>query len=305
MAIPTPLTTVFTPPSECLSTIFWSSGGQYQLGYSTECIPSGPAPSLSSYFSPGLYCPESYTVACTDLVILGATSTETQAVCCPRLDGIASGRFADASFRCNTDRAMPWYSSLGCTMNFGTAATEGPITVLYTRSSTTYTTTYSAATTDGLNAYSVKIAWRASDLTQSSTGSATASESSIGSASNLPDATADSASVTSSSATSGSSTTPPSGAAGSAADGGLSTSAKIAIGITIPVAIIALIIVGLLVIRRKKRAAHMTDPGVEISSNPVYEKDTTFTSDLGSEQTSEVDSRMVGGLQELPGHVWR
>lgn len=68
MAVPTPLTTIFTPPSSCLSTIYYSGGGQYQLGCSTECIPSGHNPTLSSSFSSGLCRAESYTVACTSEV---------------------------------------------------------------------------------------------------------------------------------------------------------------------------------------------------------------------------------------------
>ncbi|KAI0168085.1 hypothetical protein BJ166DRAFT_521422 [Pestalotiopsis sp. NC0098] len=49
------------------------------------------------------------------------------------------------------------YYSLGCTMNFGPDATEGPITVLMAVSDTIVATTRTVTSTDGLDAYSVKI----------------------------------------------------------------------------------------------------------------------------------------------------
>lgn len=62
-------------------------------------------------------------------------------------------------------------------MNFGPDATAGPITVLIAISDTIVTTTRTVTSTDGLNAYSVKIAYRASDVASITATSSSAANS--------------------------------------------------------------------------------------------------------------------------------
>lgn len=255
MATPTPLTTVFTPPTECLSQLYWSYEGPLQLGPGTECIPGGPSPTLHSYFSPGIYCPENWTVACQSEVTLGAI-TETRAQCCPRADGIES--FSFSSFTCNSVNAADsssyksWYESLGCTMNLGTLATQGYVNVVAT-GGTPYTTTVSFDSDGGLNAYSVQIAWQASDLTAARTSASPTTPTSTGSI--LPKATGTSAASDSAAIN------------GGARPHGLPQSAKIAIGAVIPV-VVVLALIGALLLSRRRMAKSRLSYGVERPSAP-------------------------------------
>lgn len=225
MASSVALTTIFTPPAACLSQLYWSYDGALQLGDGTTCLPPGPGPTPSAYFSPGIYCPESWTVACSSEVVLGAV-TETRAQCCPRADKIES--FSFSSFTCNTvnpadpSSGKSYYSTLGCTMALGTMAEQGYVSVVAT-GGTPYTTTVSFATDGGVNAYSVQIAWQASDLgARTTSGSATSSRPT---------------SSTSSGVTSTSSSDY--GYSGNS-NGGLPNGAKIGIGVAVPIAIIAI-----------------------------------------------------------------
>lgn len=140
-------------------------------------------------------------------------------------------------------------------MNFGPDATEGPITVLMAASDTIITTTRTVISTDGLNAYNVKIAYRASDVASiTATSSSTAS---LIATSSVPQST--SAASTSDSAS-------PSNDTSSDSDQtGLSTSTKIAIGVAVPI-VVLLGILGLLCImrRRKKTRKSMTTAGAQV-----------------------------------------
>ena len=90
------LTTTFTPSPACVVNIYrfnaTDSSGREQkqffdhLGpiYSTStCLPSGWTAGSSAFFSPGVYCPVGYEVACTSEISLGG-ETETRGTCCPR-----------------------------------------------------------------------------------------------------------------------------------------------------------------------------------------------------------------------------
>lgn len=97
-----PLTTTFTPPSNCFTDVSLLSGIGYPISYSvgfgagnevsdcspcwlglattSTCFPSGY--SSSAIYSPGS-CPSNYYVACSSINSIG-TVTETVATCCPR-----------------------------------------------------------------------------------------------------------------------------------------------------------------------------------------------------------------------------
>lgn len=135
-----------------------------------------------------------------------------------------------------------------------------------------------------MNAYSVKLAWQSSDLEgQTYIVSKTTSESDSSAATNIvPPSTSSRAEASTGSDT-------------------LSNSAKVAMGVGIPVTIIALTIVGMLLARKRRKAARMDRPQVEITSEDIDKEGTSPTSELDSQMMSELDSRMIDGPQELAG----
>ncbi|KAI1877573.1 hypothetical protein JX265_003581 [Neoarthrinium moseri] len=106
------LTTVFTPPADCLatdglywvktaSTFYWLYGKPYQ----TSCFPDNYAPYQNNYYSPGV-CPSGYVERCRSL-FTGGSTTETRATCCPSV-----GNFVCAST--SSRYTYPWGPTLGC-----------------------------------------------------------------------------------------------------------------------------------------------------------------------------------------------
>ena len=145
-AVPTPLTTTFSPSPSCLTDIHWgTSSSWYVLGeYNTACIPHGSGstlanPTLSSYYSPALYCPSGFTVACSSEVTSG-TNTETRAYCCPDLSDVPL--FSQTQFVCATDPPLfGAFSSYGCSFRWETLISQGPFTAVVTDAQGTRTTT--------------------------------------------------------------------------------------------------------------------------------------------------------------------
>lgn len=234
MAIPTPLTTIFTPAAACFTEIHYEKDQAVYLGPGIECVPQGPNPTLSSYFSPGLYCPESFTVACSTEVTIGS-ATETRATCCPRADGV--GRLAGHAFSCQakTGAIYDWYATFGCTLQFGSLVDQGPFTLTVTDGASTFVSSITALSGQGVNAYSVALAWQASDTQTQPTSSLTMSSAT--------------SSASRTAAESASSTAPVSAAPSS----GLSESAKIAIGVVVPVVVLVIIIGAFWYMRRAKK----------------------------------------------------
>lgn len=285
MATPAiPLTTTFTPAPACLTDIHWASqSAWFVLGeYNTNCMPhasgvSLPNPTLSSYYSPAVYCPSGYTVACSSEV-----GPETRAVCCPQLDNIPV--LSKNSFTCySSPPAWGAWSSYGCAFAMGTAVSEGPIRIVVTDGAGTRTTSTSLTNiNEGLNAYSVQIRWKAADLasitSSSSASSSTSGTASVGSSvggavsSTLARSTATSARSTSSA------TNTQSGGQSSTSSG-LSTGAIVAIGVIIPVVVIIGLVAGFFFWRRSKksragtRQLHSPDsvPPLQAMSNEKYE----------------------------------
>lgn len=174
-AAPLSLTTTFSltdmaVSSACFSSLYYdSSPFPVIFGPGTQCLPAGPAPtsqSLSTYYSPGIGCPASYTVACSSVVQAG-TVTETRATCCPRPDGLgqlSSNRFICQTATASTDIASsPQYAQYGCTMLLGDQAASVYLTVTNTTQGGG-TSTLSVEPTQGPNAYSVQIRWQNSDF---------------------------------------------------------------------------------------------------------------------------------------------
>ncbi|CAG8947452.1 unnamed protein product [Penicillium salamii] len=167
-ASPLPLTTTFTPASECLND-FWMfqsfvgiiSSSSYSTRWANlgpedtkKCLPSGWVP--STFYSPGLVCPSGWAMAPGSTI----KQDETTATCCP-IHQPSSLTFTQRSPTSGETR--PWHSSEVCA--FG-APTNIPHT--YTATPTPGITTSASATAtakkDGWNAYGIELRWKVTDL---------------------------------------------------------------------------------------------------------------------------------------------
>ena len=108
-----PLTTIFSAPTSCFSTITLRSDHEMVLGDSSDCVPPGAQISERTYaFPPALSCPLSHTKALNSFTTIG-TTTEFRVVCCSVPDGISG--LSDLSFHYNfLTSPDPWFSTLGC-----------------------------------------------------------------------------------------------------------------------------------------------------------------------------------------------
>lgn len=225
-----PLTTTFTPPPDCLASLTVSAG-DLLLGADTSCRPSGAGKYYNTqFFSPGLICPSGWTSVTATTVTVGS-ATETRATCCPSLGHI--------SFSGETRMYAAASLGFGCT-----AWIYGPITALVLTGSTNYPTTilgYTGPTYATVRAEIVQIAYQASDLRSSSA----------------------------------SSSAPPTSAASSPAPtgfdspSGLSTAAKVSMGVAIPVVVFAALALGFFIIRRRKTKTK--SPRREIQQEMIQE----------------------------------
>jgi hypothetical protein len=249
MALPPPLTTLFSPPSTCFSGIYQETPGpNYVLGdpaSTAACLPSGFNFAVTSFFSPAFDCPVGWTVACRSTNAIG-DATESIATCCP-----------SGGYQCRTTGGHPWDSIYGCL----TGLTSNEILVVTgSQSGTTYTTTVSlVGNFDGFNAFSVQLRWQQKDLISSS--SATASS-----------ATASSEGTAVETSTPSRTSTPSTLPTGTR-HGGLSTSAKIGIGVGIPFFILALLIPALIFLFCRKKPLEPAPPNPsrkEDYPNPVH-----------------------------------
>lgn len=84
------LTTIFTPPNYCTSTVSSYNSGDpttfHELAWTKnypQCYPSLAAAGLT--FSPGV-CPQGYVSIAQSLRTIDSTNVETQMECCPRYE---------------------------------------------------------------------------------------------------------------------------------------------------------------------------------------------------------------------------
>ncbi|KAJ6121422.1 hypothetical protein N7512_003887, partial [Penicillium capsulatum] len=161
---PLPLTTIFTPPSDCLNDLWilksnWTKNTYYwaNLGFDdpARCLPWGWR--SQSYYSPGRY-PSGYTT--TEQLVRGA---ETIATCCPI--------YTDWTFSPRTATNRPWHSFEACVHGIKSNVTY---TAFNTNNGSSSKVTERKTRTSGRGwvAYGVKVRWRASDSIPALTASA-------------------------------------------------------------------------------------------------------------------------------------
>lgn len=152
-----PLTTTFTPPSDC--TGIYRSGYLSIVGGSSSCQPSGFDSNPSSYFSPGLICPSGYASACHDNTGVASITTVT---CCPTLSEL------DIALSCvdTTSLAGTWATEF-CTWIAPSGGTSLPITV--SEAGPTSTPKLGFTSPGGLNAYGIRMVYQTGDLSKTAT----------------------------------------------------------------------------------------------------------------------------------------
>lgn len=246
-----PLTTIFTPPADCLNTITYLAPQNFLvLGANSTCVPPGAGPlDDDQIFSPAWNCPSGWTVVQSTVITVGNSITETVATCCPLISQLSLPYGSDMvlqtqyyDYPCQASYSLPSGSS---------------VTDVISNSTQTYTSAMSFnANYTAFQATSVQIAWQASDLLPKSSSSSTT------------------ASATSSASTSASSSAAASSNSGS---GGLSTTAKIIIGVVVPVVVIAaLILLGIFILRRRKSKQRSTTHEIQ---QEITQHDPAFDSD--------------------------
>jgi len=223
-----PLTETFTPPSDCngvyLSTVF-------MLGPSKTCLPPNAGLKETEYFSPGLICPTGYASACHDTLGVSSITTVT---CCP-----TSG---DITLSCAPTIRKDIWSTLFCTWD---PEPGKPTAVFATLSSDKRTSSSLVPFTspEGINAFGVRMVYESSDLITSTSSSSSSTQTS-GSDTSTPSNTSVPQSSSSSQVPTGTS---------APGNSGLSTGAKAAIGIVIPLVVLAIFGAFFFWWRRKKQ----------------------------------------------------
>ncbi|KAK3382537.1 hypothetical protein B0T24DRAFT_17520 [Lasiosphaeria ovina] len=232
-----PLTTTFTPPPLCSGVYLPQDRNILMVDQEASCLPSGFKSQETSFFSPGIDCPQGYWSACHDTTGVASITTVT---CCPFR--------GDISLACVTPSTLGGrWASLFCTW---IAPDGNGTTISYTGSSAddkTSTVPLAMTSPDGINAFGVRMVFQSTD-----TPSSTPPPSSLSSSSPTNTGTGTTASTT---------TTTGAQAAGTpveASSSGLSTRATAAIAVVIPVVVIAGL-VGLFLLWRRRRRQQGVD----------------------------------------------
>jgi hypothetical protein len=214
-----PLPTNYNPPADC-SGIY--NDDVFKIDHKASCLPTSFRPEATAFYSPGVQCPVGYTApsVCTRSNV--AAPGITTVTCCPVRGSITMSCVDDP------DTLQGVFSTLFCTW------IAGPETVILATTTNTagnvQVTPVTMRNRDGINAFGIRMVYQSTDLT----GTLLPTTSRTGTSSPLS---------TSQVATS----QPPSA--------GLPTGTAVAIGIIVPVIIIAILVGAFFMWRRRKKAA--------------------------------------------------
>lgn len=231
-----PLTTTFTRGDNCGGINNPSRPPILMIDDEPSCMPPGFTGASSAFFSPGIACPSGYWTACHDTTGVASITTVT---CCPTYG-------ADISLSCvpNPLSLSEVWETMFCTW----MAPRSPgtvITLTKSEDGRTSTVTERITANAGINAYGVRMVYQSSDLnpSSSSTSSTSASEDASSTPAN-PTANPYAGPSSSNGAVTTSGPEP----------GGLSTGAKAAIGVVVPLLVIGALVAGFLLWRRRRGA---------------------------------------------------
>ena len=216
----------------------------------TSCLPTGFSTDATAFFSPGIACPSGYYSACHDTSGFESITTVT---CCPTRGDIKLSCVDPATLE------SVW-ETLFCSW---IAPESGQVvSMTLSESGTTSTIASTMTSPEGLNAFGVRMVHESTDLSTSST-SATPGSTTRGSAANTSGA--------------GQSQTA-SATPDSSGSGGLSTGAKAAIGVVIPVVVLGAL-AGFFFWWRRRRQSYS---GVhEMGGSPVAHSKEPYGSSQG------------------------
>lgn len=217
------------------------------------CLPTGWHRTSDYFFSPGIACPAGYSTACHDTRGAKATKTIT---CCPVV--------GDATLSCVNRTSMTgWKSTLHCTW-VPTAPTSLPVTLTTGGITSTRNLSFGGPSGLNLNAYGVRMIQEKSDITTPINTVPTTID--------APDPT--------------NPTSPGHSPKPSPSSSGLSTGAKAAIGVVIPLVVLGILAISFLWWRRRRYrnevVAIANSPIVEIKKSPLHTGDVTY--ELGTPQ---------------------
>ncbi|EFY87618.1 hypothetical protein MAC_06330 [Metarhizium acridum CQMa 102] len=230
-----PLTTTFSRPPGCDG--IYLSGFLAMVDLSSTCLPSNFK--SDAYFSPGLVCPSGYVSACHDTTGVASITTVT---CCPALKN------PDVTLGCLTTSTLSGsWSTLYCTW-IAPPSSDSTLPVTTSEKGVTTTKNLGFRSPEGLNAFGIRMVYQSSDLSTQPAESTT-----HGSASRSPGgaATSNASQVTDES-------------------GGLSTGAKVAIGVVIPVVAIAALLGAFFWWRKRKHRYQVPPQTADKSSTPLH-----------------------------------
>ncbi|PNY29725.1 Uncharacterized protein TCAP_00361 [Tolypocladium capitatum] len=180
----------------------------------STCLPTGFNTKPDAFFSPGVACPSGYVSACHDNT---GVASQTTVTCCPTFN-------SDITLSCAPPgpRSGIW-STLFCTwMPAPSQDTTLPVTT--SSNGITSTEMRDFPSPAGINAFGVRMVYQRTDLTSATT-----------------------------SATDSTSSADPQSTSGSASSSGLSTGARAAIGVVVPLVVLAILAGALLWWRRRRR----------------------------------------------------
>lgn len=223
-----PLMTAFSRPADC--TGLYQSSFLTMMDPQATCMPDGFKSQSEAYFSPGLVCPSGYASACHDNTGVASLTTVT---CCPTLN-------SDVSLSCVTASTLKSvWATLFCTW-IGPASQKTSLPLTLSGNGVTSTVMRDFKSPGGINAFGVRMVYQRTDLetTARQTGSTNPN----------PDPTASAGPE------------PTSGSPPSDPDSGLSTGAKVAIGVAVPLVVLAILAGALLWWRRRRRQSALGGP---------------------------------------------
>ncbi|KAI9172329.1 hypothetical protein HJFPF1_01829 [Paramyrothecium foliicola] len=249
-----PFPTEWVSPPQCTSFV---SEAVIVLDAASSCLPKDFDTDTAVYYSPGTACPSGYTAQDYCSKSNDATTTVT---CCPVRESMTMWCVEDAN------ALRPPWVDYQCTWSAGNTVTE----VVVTSSSRheTYSATITMSGADGVNAYGIRMVYEASDISKSTSTSSpsrksvqsTATSSASSSSESdvvfqLAEPSADTSSNSPGESTTNSSSNPAAATSdsGSASNGGLSTGAIAAIGVVVPLSVIAILVGAFLLFRRRRK----------------------------------------------------
>ncbi|PFH63210.1 hypothetical protein XA68_16649 [Ophiocordyceps unilateralis] len=231
------------------------------MDQTSTCLPRSLHTESDSYFSPGISCPSGYVTACHDNTGVASLTTIT---CCPTFN-------RDVTLSCVTTSTLrSVWSTLFCTwIAPGGRGTSLPVTLSDNGVTSTVERTFRSP--GGLNAFGIRMVHQQTDV-----GAHHAHP-----PSSTPSSDADTSSATSS-------------------FDGLSTGAKIAIGVTVPVVILLLLLLAATLLRRRRRR-RSREPSAA-ATTPHHEK--YPTQELHGENVQEMMGS-TADVAELPASTRR